>query len=96
MVHLNVRAILMCAGVAVLTQAIGMMIGDRSRATLLIIAGALLAAVDLAWRARHVAEKPRPRWLGAAAGGFVAILPVWGVGLFGLVYGAMLSMGYRD
>ena len=96
MVHLNVRAIAMFAVAAVSSQAIGMMIGDRSRATLVMIAGALLVAVDLAWRARQVAEKPGRRWLGAAAGGFVAFFPVWGIGLFGLVYGAMISMGYTD
>lgn len=52
------------------------------------IAGLVMLIADAAYRARAAGMKPRKRWLSASVGGFIAIMPSWGMGITLIVMAA--------
>ena len=57
--------------------------------------GIMLILLDLAWRARHASAPGKQRWFSGDCGGAVSVFPVWGIGLFGMLYGVLSRAGYQ-
>lgn len=57
--------------------------------------GAMLVLLDMAWRARHATVAGKQRWLSGRYGGAISVFPVWGIGLFGILYGVLNYSGYQ-
>ncbi len=69
--------------------------GWRASAYTSIACGVMLILLDIAWRSRHATTEPKRRWLSAECGGAISIFPVWGIGVFGILYGVLARAGYQ-
>lgn len=69
--------------------------GGHTNATTSIACGVMLVLLDIAWRSRHATAEAKRRWFSNECGGAISIFPVWGIGLFGIVYGALSRTGYQ-
>lgn len=71
------------------------MLGWSANAYTSIACGVMLILLDIAWRSRQATAEAKRRWLSGDCGGAISIFPVWGIGLFGIVYGALSNAGHQ-
>lgn len=79
----NLPRILICAVAFGIAFGVGQVVGITAEGPLMIIAGPLCAALDLAYRFRH----PERRWFHPNFGGALFFIPVWIFGGIWLVAG---------
>ena len=95
MTSINLLAIGMIVAGAGSVHLATWLMGWRPSGYTSIACGILLLLIDIAWRSRYVTVAGKRRWLSGEYGGAISIFPVWGIGLFGIVYGALSQAGYQ-
>lgn len=59
----------------------------------IITASALMIVADLAYRARQPERDGTNKWLATKSGGFIALGPVWVMGILLISYGVLVLSG---
>lgn len=89
-----VRFNLVGFGMMILGGVIGLtvstLLADGSESMAILVGGTIALLADLVYRFRNDQVTGRAKWLGLKTGGFLAIGPVWIVGVILLIYALML------
>lgn len=88
MIILNIPGLIILAISFAIAFGIGQLIGTTKQGPLMIIAGPLVVASDLAYRLK----RPDGDWLHPNCGGSLFFLPVWPFGILWLVLGVIYTM----